>query len=160
MKKAIFPGSFDPFTLGHMDVLNLGLEIFDHITIAVGYNTSKKGYFTPDTRVEIIKQAVEHLTNVDVCKYNCLTTSFCEKNGINHIIRGIRTVTDFELENNIAQANKKLAPSISTVILPATGENSYISSTLVRELIIHGADTSDLMPNRLDLTKFIKNRNE
>lgn len=156
MKQAIFPGSFDPFTSGHMDVLKLALELFDSITIAVGYNSNKKGFFDSETRVAIIKEIIKDIPNVNVCKYNKLTIDLCKDLDIKHIIRGVRTAGDFEFESNIAQANKSIAPEISTIFIPASGENSFISSTMVRDLIIHGADASRFMPNKLDITKFCK----
>ena len=132
MRTAIFPGSFDPFTVGHYDVLESALQLFDKVIIAVGYNSSKTGFFKPDARVEIIKQATTNLKNVEVCTYSGLTIDLCHQLGVNNIIRGLRTTTDFEMESVIAQANKKMAPDVSTVFIPACQEYSFISSTVVR----------------------------
>jgi pantetheine-phosphate adenylyltransferase len=154
MKTALFPGSFDPFTLGHLDVLQSALKLFDKVIIAVGYNYTKKGFFPPDIRVEIIKDAIKGLDNVEVCTFEGLTIDFCKKVGANCIIRGIRTTTDFELESVIAQANKKMAPEISSVFIPSSHEYSFISSTVVRDVLINGGDARCFLPKNVDLTKY------
>lgn len=158
MRTAIFPGSFDPFTIGHYEVLESALNLFDKVIVAVGYNSAKKGFFTPQTRVEIIRQAVAHLPNVEVCSYTGLTVDACRKMGADHIIRGLRSSADFEMESLIAQANTKLAPSISTVFLPACGEFSFVSSTIVRDVLIHKGDVSQFMPKGVDLEKFLSEK--
>ena len=155
MRTAIFPGSFDPFTVGHFDVLESALNLFDKIIVAVGYNSSKKGFLTPENRVEIIKQAVAHLPNVEVCTYSGLTIDICRQLGVKHIIRGLRTTTDFEMESVIAQANKKMAPDISTVFIPACQEYSFISSTVVRDILIHKGDAAQFLPQGVDITPFL-----
>lgn len=157
MRTAIFPGSFDPFTVGHFDVLESALKLFDKVIIAVGYNSTKKGFFTPDKRVEIIKQATAHMPNVDVCKYQELTIELCRKLGVNFIIRGLRTTTDFEMESVISQANKKMAPEISTLFIPASQEYSYISSTVVRDVLVHNGDVSLFIPKGVDIQKLLNN---
>ena len=154
-KIAIFPGSFDPITVGHIDVLKSALQLFDKVVVAVGFNSAKKGFFDPDTRIEIIRQAVKDFQNVTVCKYDNLTIDFCKEIGAKFIIRGLRTNTDFEFESVIAQANKKLAPEISTIFIPATGENSFVSSTVVRDLIIHGSGADAFLPGNVDIKKFM-----
>lgn len=155
MRTAIFPGSFDPFTVGHYDVLESALQLFDKIIVAVGYNSSKKGFLTPETRVEIIQQAVAHLPNVEVCTYSGLTIDLCHNLGVHHIIRGLRTTTDFEMESVIAQANKKMAPDISTVFIPACQEYSFISSTVVRDILIHNGNAAQFLPKGVDIDKII-----
>ena len=120
MRTAVFPGSFDPFTVGHFDVLESALQLFDKVIIAVGYNSSKTGFFSPDTRVEIIRQATAHMDNVEVCTYTGLTIDLCHQLGVNNIIRGLRTTTDFEMDQdqmilkdstgNIIALLKKIAP--------------------------------------------------
>ena len=158
MRTAIFPGSFDPFTVGHFDVLESALQLFDKIIVAVGYNSSKKGFLPPETRVEIIKQAVAHLPNVEVCTYSGLTIDACRQMGVKHIIRGLRTTTDFEMESVIAQANKKMAPDISTVFIPACQEYSFISSTVVRDILIHKGDASQFRPAGVEIEKYLAER--
>ena len=158
MRTAIFPGSFDPFTIGHYEVLMQALDLFDKVIVAVGFNSSKKGFFAPEARVEIIRQAVAHLPNVEVCSYSGLTIDACRKYGANHIIRGLRTTADFEMESVIAQANSKLAPEISTVFIPAYGEHSFVSSTIVRDLLIHNANAAQFLPAGVEIEKFLEQR--
>lgn len=155
MRTAIFPGSFDPFTVGHYDVLESALQLFDKVIIAVGYNSSKQGFLPPLVREEIIKEATKGLEHVEVCTYTDLTIELCNKLGVKYIIRGLRTTTDFELESVIAQANKKMAPHVSTIFIPACQEYSFISSTVVRDVIVHGGDASMFLPKGIDIQKYI-----
>lgn len=157
MRTAIFPGSFDPFTVGHYDVLESALKLFDKVVIAVGYNATKKGgYFEPAVRVKIIEEATRHLKNVEVCSYTDLTINLCRKLGVKYIIRGLRTTTDFELESVISQANKKMDPEITTIFIPASQEFSFVSSTVVRDVLIHGGDASLFIPQGVDIAKYNK----
>lgn len=156
MRTAIFPGSFDPFTIGHYDVLESALQLFDKIIVAVGYNSSKKGFFSVETRVEIIRQATAHLPNVEVCTYSGLTIDLCHQLGVKNIIRGLRTTTDFEMESVIAQANKKMAPDVSTVFIPACQEYSFISSTVVRDILIHRGNAGQFLPKGVTIEKFLE----
>ena len=158
MSTAIFPGSFDPFTVGHYDVLESALHLFDKVIIAVGFNSNKSGYFSPQTRIEIIKDATKNLKNVEVCSYSSLTIELCKDLGVEYIIRGLRTTTDFELESVIAQANKKMAPGISTIFIPACQEYSFISSTVVRDVLIHDGDASMFLPKGVDIKKYLDRR--
>lgn len=159
MKIAIFPGSFDPFTSGHLDVLNSALELFDKIIIAVGYNYTKQGFFPPEARVRIITDSISDVLkkgyDVEVCSYTGLTIDVCKKYGAKYIVRGLRTTTDFELESVIAQANKKMEPKIISVFIPASQEFSFISSTVVRDVIINGGDASVFMPKNIDINKYL-----
>lgn len=145
MRKALFPGSFDPFTLGHLDVLLSSLKIFDKIVIAVGYNMQKRGYLSVDERVRIIKESVADIKNVEVASYSGLTIDFCKKIGANFIVRGLRTTTDFELERVIAQANSKMDPSITTLFVPSSAEYAYITSTVVRDVLENGGSVESFM---------------
>ena len=158
MKTALFPGSFDPFTLGHLDVLQSALRLFDNVIVAVGFNMNKKGFFSPETRVEIIKDAVKDIPNVSVCKFEGLTIDFCKKVGATCIIRGIRTTTDFELESVVAQANKKMAPEISSVFIPSSHEYSFISSTVVRDVLLNGGDARCFLPKTVNIHKYLEAR--
>ena len=158
MRTAIFPGSFDPFTIGHYDVLESALQLFDKVIVAVGYNSSKKGFFSPETRIEIIRQAVANMPNVEVCTYSGLTIDLCHKLGVKNIIRGLRTTTDFEMESVIAQANKKMAPDVSTVFIPACQEFSFISSTVVRDILIHKGNAAQFLPKGVEIEKFLAER--
>ena len=156
IKTAVFPGSFDPFTLGHLDVLKSALKLFDKIIIAVGYNVQKKGFFTPEERMDIIRQSVIGLDNVDIDCYEGLTIDFCRKVGAGFIVRGLRTTTDFELERVIAQANTKMSPEITTVFIPSSHEFSFISSTVVRDVFINGGDIKIFLAQGVNLELYRK----
>ncbi len=158
MRTAIFPGSFDPFTVGHFDVLESALQLFDKVIIAVGYNSSKKGFFAPETRVEIIRQATADMPNVEVCTYSGLTIDLCHQLRVKNIIRGLRTTTDFEMESVIAQANKKMAPDVSTIFIPACQEYSFISSTVVRDILIHKGNAGQFLPKGVEIEKFLEHK--
>ncbi|MDD2595059.1 MAG: pantetheine-phosphate adenylyltransferase [Bacteroidales bacterium] len=158
MRTAIFPGSFDPFTLGHLDVLKSALNLFDKVIVAVGYNSTKGGFFTPEIRVEIIRKAIDGMENVEVCSYTGLTVDFCREKRANCIIRGLRTTTDFELESVIAQANRKMAPEILCIFIPAGHEYSFISSTVVRDVLINGGDAKCFLPKNIDINYYLQLR--
>lgn len=157
-KIAIFPGSFDPFTIGHYDVLESALKLFDKVYIAVGCNTTKggKGYFSPEIRVQIVKDATKHLPNVETLTYTDLTINLCKQLNAKYIIRGLRTTTDFEFESVVAQANKKLSPDITTIFIPASQEFSFISSTVVRDILLYNGDASTFLPKGVDISKYGK----
>ena len=150
-KKAIFPGSFDPFTAGHLNILKRALTMFDEVVVAIGINIDKKGYFSTEKRKEIILQATKGLEGVTVTQYDNLTIDFCKELGIKHIIRGVRNMIDFETERSIADANRKLAPEIETIIIPTAQEYAHISSTAVRDLLKHNGDTSLFIPEGVDI---------
>ncbi|MCK9628054.1 MAG: pantetheine-phosphate adenylyltransferase [Bacteroidales bacterium] len=156
MNTAIFPGSFDPFTLGHMDILNSALKLFDKVVIAIGYNVQKKGLFSVDERISMIQDALKDMDNVEVVSYTGLTVTFCRQLGIRFIIRGLRTTTDFEMERVVAQANSRMAPEILTVFIPSGHEFSFISSTVVRDVLINGGDASLLLPEGVDISRYMK----
>lgn len=143
---ALFPGSFDPFTAGHLNILKRALTMFDEVVVAVGVNIDKRGFFSNEKRIEIINQAVKGLEGVRVVQYDTLTVDACRSMGIHHIIRGVRNMIDFETERSIADANRKLAPEIETIIIPTAQEFAHISSTAVRDLLKHGGDTSLFVP--------------
>lgn len=157
-QSAIFPGSFDPFTLGHLDVLQSALKLFNSITIAVGYNHLKQGFLDYRSRVRLIEDAIKPITcegkAIDVIAYTGLTVDLCKSRNINFIVRGLRTTTDFELESVIAQANRKMSPDIVTVFIPASHEYSFISSTVVRDVIINGGDASPFLPQGINIENY------
>ena len=152
MRIAVFPGSFDPFTKGHLDVLQSSLRVFDKVVVAVGYNINKSGLFTIEERIEIIKESVKNLNNVEVESYTGLTINFCNSCGADFIVRGIRSTTDFDFEQVIAQANYKLSPNIQTVFIPSSAECSFITSTVVRDLLLNGGDARIFLAPGVDLT--------
>jgi len=158
MRTALFPGSFDPFTLGHLDILRSALQMFDKVIVAVGYNSAKSGFFNPDLRVKIIEDAVAGMDNVEVCSYRGLTVDFCKKVGADYIIRGLRTTTDFEMESVIAQANRKMAPEIQSIFIPSGHEYSFISSTVVRDVLNNGGSAKCFLPKNVDIDKYLKLR--
>lgn len=158
MKTAIFPGSFDPFTLGHLDVLKSALQVFDKVIIAVGYNYNKNGFFSQQARVEMIKDATAGMENVEVVCYNGMTIDLCRKMKVRFIIRGLRTTTDFELESVIAQANKQMDEKILTVFIPASSEYSFISSTVVRDVLINRGDARSFIPREVDINSYLAER--
>ena len=160
MRTAIFPGSFDPFTLGHMDILRSALKMFDKVIVAVGYNSAKSGFFTPDLRVRIIQDAIAGMENVEVCAYTGLTVDFCKQKEAGWIIRGLRTTTDFEMESVIAQANRKMAPEVMSIFIPAGHEYSFISSTVVRDVLNNGGSARCFLPTNVDIDHYLKLRNQ
>lgn len=144
---ALFPGSFDPFTAGHLNILKRALTMFDGVVVAIGINQDKKGFFTEEQKVDIIKQATAGLDNVEIKSYDSLTIDFCRQLGIKHMVRGVRNMIDFENERAIADANRRLAPDVETVIIPTAQEYAHISSSAVRDIIRHRGDTSMFVPD-------------
>lgn len=145
-KTALFPGSFDPFTAGHLNILRRSLTMFDEVVVAVGINQDKRGLFSNEKKLEIINQAIRGLENVRAIEYDCLTIDVCRELGIRHIVRGVRNMLDFETERSIADANRCLAPEIETIIIPTAQEFAHISSTAVRDIIKHNGDASAFLP--------------
>lgn len=145
MKRAIFPGSFDPFTIGHYSIVQRALSFFDEIVIGIGINNTKKTYFSLEKRLEMIHQAFDNEPRIKLASYNSLTVDFALEVNATFILRGLRSVADFEYERTIADANRKLT-GVETVILFTESEYSYISSTVARELISFGKDISSFLP--------------
>ena len=150
-RKALFPGSFDPFTAGHLNILKRALTMFDEVVVAVGITIDKRGFFLLDKKTDIIRHAVAGLEGVTIINYDNLTIDTCRELGIRHIVRGVRNMIDFETERSIADANRKLAPDIETIIIPTAQEFAHISSTAVRDLLKHGGDTSLFVPEGVEL---------
>jgi pantetheine-phosphate adenylyltransferase len=143
MKKAIFPGSFDPITLGHVDIINRGVTLFDEVIIAIGENSSKDYMFSLDERIAFIERAFKDNPKVRVMSYSGLTIEFCNEIGVDFILRGLRNPADFEFEKAIAHTNRHLS-TLETVFLLTT---SFISSSIVREIIRFEGDYKKLVPN-------------
>lgn len=158
MKKAVFPGSFDPFTRGHLDVLQSSLRVFDKVVVAVGYNVSKSGLFSIEERLSIIGDSIAGLKNVEIESYTGLTIDFCNKTGAEFIVRGIRSTTDFDFEQVIAQANAKMSPNIQTVFIPSSAECSFITSTVVRDVLLNGGDAQLFLAKGVDVASRLKRR--
>ena len=150
MKTAIFPGSFDPITLGHKDIIEKSLNIFDSVIIGIGQNSEKKYMFSAERRKQFVEEAFKSINNIEVKIYDELTVDFCKKNNADFIIRGLRNVSDFEFEKNIALTNRKLG-GIETVFLLTSAKNSFISSGIVRDLIKNNVDYSLFIPEGLDI---------
>lgn len=147
-RKAIFPGSFDPFTVGHESIVLRGLEVFDEIVVAVGVNSDKHCLFPVERRVDFIRAVFENRPEVSVQTYDGLTVDFARQVGCGHIIRGLRTSADFEFERAIAQVNRQMA-GIDTVFLLTTPEHTPVNSTIVRDILRHGGDASIFLPSRI-----------
>ncbi|MBU2994969.1 pantetheine-phosphate adenylyltransferase [Cellulophaga baltica] len=145
MRRAIFPGSFDPVTLGHYDIINRGITLFDELIIAIGVNSDKKYMFSLEDRKQFIKEAFIDEPKIKVLTYEGLTVDFCKKVNANFILRGLRNPADFEFEKAIAHTNRKLS-EIETVFLLTSSGKSYISSSIVRDVIKNGGDVSGLVP--------------
>ena len=147
MKVAIFPGSFDPCTVGHASIVERGLPMFDRIVIGVGVNDSKRSLLTPEERVEAIRKLYEEEPRIKVVSYNDLTVDLVRREGAQFILRGLRSVKDFEYERDIAAMNNRLS-GVETVLLFTEAHYSDISSSVVRELIAFGKDVSEFLPKK------------
>jgi len=148
---AIFPGSFDPITKGHENILLRALPLFDEVIVAIGKNSSKQNYFTLEQREKWIKQVFANEPKVRTETYTGLTIDFCKKMNADYILRGLRTSADFEFEKAIAQNNKIMAPGIETVFILPVSELSAINSTIVRDIIRNNGDVTPFIPNGIDL---------
>lgn len=159
MRKALLPGSFDPFTKGHLDIVERASRLFDEVLILIGFNSSKNYLFTPDERVDMIKKSVENLSNVSVDKYSGLTVDYAEKNGFGYIVRGIRDSVDFSYENELEENNLFINPRIETVYLFSRSNNAFIRSSSIKEMLKYDVDCSSLLPeavNEFLSRKFLK----
>lgn len=146
MKRAIFPGSFDPITLGHYDIIQRGISLFDELIIAIGENAEKKYMFPLGQRMQFISEAFRGESRIRVATYQGLTVDFCREVGANFILRGLRNPADFEFEKAIAHTNRKLS-EIETVFLLTSSGKSFISSSIVRDVIRNGGDYTCLVPD-------------
>jgi pantetheine-phosphate adenylyltransferase len=155
MKKiAVFPGSFDPFTIGHEAIARRALSLFDEIIIAVGANALKKNFYSLSTRKAIINKVFKDEPRIRVDHYEGLTVDYCKKNGAGYLIRGLRTAADFEFERAIAQVNRVMAPSVESVFLLTVPEHSHINSGIVRDIIRSGGDASMFVPSAINLRDY------
>ena len=155
MKKiAVFPGSFDPFTIGHEGIVRRALGLFDEIIIAVGANALKKSYYPLSVRKEMISKVFQNEPRISVDHYEGLTVDFCRKNGANFLLRGLRTAADFEFERAIAQVNRAMIPEVESVFLLTIPEHTPINSTIVRDIIRSGGDASRFVPSAINLKNY------
>jgi pantetheine-phosphate adenylyltransferase len=155
MKKvAVFPGSFDPFTIGHEAIVRRALNIFDEIIIAVGTNAFKQNFYPLAIRKEMIIKVFHDEPRIRVDHYEGLTVDYCKLNGAGYLVRGLRTSADFEFERAIAQVNKVMAPEVESVFLLTVPEHSHINSSIVRDIIRNGGDASIFVPSAIDLKKY------
>lgn len=145
MKIGVYPGSFDPITNGHLDVLNRALKIFDKVIVLVAVNPSKKSRFSPEERKAMIEEAIDN-SKVEVDVYSGLTVEYAKRHGATHLIRGLRAVTDFEYEFQLASANDFIDSNIDTVFLMSKNDKSFINSSMIMELYEQGVDVSSLVP--------------
>jgi pantetheine-phosphate adenylyltransferase len=151
---AIFPGSFDPFTVGHESVVKRAIPLFDKIIIMIGFNSNKRSFFPVEKREKWIKQVFENEPKISVECHEGLTVDFCKKVNAQYILRGLRTSADFEFERAIAQVNKQMYPRIESVFLLTIPEHTPINSTIVRDIIFHGGDASMFLPAVLNMAEF------
>ena len=146
MKIAIYPGSFDPITKGHLDILKTGSEIFDKVIIAVARNSEKKGFLPVETRLNLIKESIKDLSNVEADYFDGLTIEYAKTKGAKVLIRGLRAVSDFEYELQLSQANSALCEDIKTVFLTTKPKYNFVSSSTIKEIFINDGDISKFVP--------------
>ena len=146
MTTAICPGSFDPVTLGHQDIITRASKMFDRVVVAVLVNSSKTPTFTTEERIELLREAVGDLDNVEIVSFDGLLAEYCKSCGINTIVKGLRVVSDFEHEFQMAIVNKKLNPTLETIFLTADADSTFLSSSMVREICSMGGDISNFVP--------------
>lgn len=152
LKIAIFPGSFDPITIGHETIVRRAIPLFDKIIIAIGFNTNKSGYFPLEKRKDWIRTVFKGESKIEVAVYEGLTVDFCKQVNAKYILRGLRTAADFEYERSIAQMNKLMYPEIDTVFILTTPEYTPVNSTIVRDIIRHGGDASKFLPTGIKMS--------
>ena len=148
---AVFPGSFDPFTIGHESIVKRALPMFDQVIVAIGYNSEKKGFFPIEKRIEWVSEIFKNEKKISVLKYEGLTVDFCKTVKAKYLLRGLRTSSDFEYERAIAQINKAMYDGLETVFLLTMPEHTPVSSTIVREIIRYGGDASQFLPKEIKL---------
>ncbi|MDR3093261.1 MAG: pantetheine-phosphate adenylyltransferase [Bacteroidales bacterium] len=155
-KTAVFPGSFDPFTLGHESIVLRALGLFDKIIIGIGSNNNKSSFFTAEQRLEMIQNLFAGNDKVEVQYYEELTIKFCRRVGAQFMLRGLRTSSDFEYEKSIAQVNQVMLPEVESVFMLTLPEHASINSTVVRDVLRYGGDVSKFLPANIKIEKYIK----
>lgn len=154
-KVAVFPGSFDPLTVGHEAIVNRALPLFDKIIIAVGFNANKKSFFPIEQRLAIINKVFRNESRVEVISYEGLTVDLCKKINVKYILRGLRTSADFEFERAVGQVNKAMLPEVETVFLLTAPEHTSISSTIIRDILLHNGDPSQFLPKSINIKDYL-----
>jgi pantetheine-phosphate adenylyltransferase len=154
-KIAVFPGSFDPFTVGHENIVLRALDLFDHIIVAIGIHSTKQPLLKIEARVEMVRQVFRNTERVSADSFQGLTVDYCRKVNATHMLRGIRTSADFEYERAIAQINKLMLPGVESVFLLTTPEHTPINSTIIRDIIRNGGDASQFLPEGVDIKKYL-----
>jgi len=151
LKVAVFPGSFDPFTKGHENIISRALPLFDRVYIAIGFNSEKKSLFPLEKRLKMIRSLYQQESKVIVDSYEGLTVDYCKKVGAQYLLRGLRTASDFEYERAIAQVNRKMDPLVETVFFLTIPELTPINSSIIREILRYGGDASQFLPDHMVL---------
>jgi pantetheine-phosphate adenylyltransferase len=146
MVSALYPGSFDPVTLGHLDLVERALPLFDHLTVAVGINTQKTPTFSPEERAEMLREVLPDDDRLSIATFSGLVVDYCRTHQIGAILRGLRTTSDFESEYQMALTNRHLEPSVESVFVMPSAQYSYVSSSLIREIVRSGGDVSSFLP--------------
>ncbi len=154
MRIGVYPGSFDPMTLGHLDIIQRGAKVVDKLIVGVLSNSSKSPMFTVEQRIELLQHGTVHLPNVEVCCFEGLLVDFLRSQEAKIVIRGLRAVTDFEYELQMAQANRSLFPEMETVFLTTNAEYSFISSTVVKDILRHNGDVGHFVPETIVKTLY------
>ncbi len=149
MKTAIYPGSFDPVTLGHLNVIKRAAQAFDKLIVSVMVNSSKQGLFTPEERVDLIRRVTRNLRNVEVECSSELLADYARRKGSRVVVKGLRAVSDYEKEVQMAIINRKLYPNLDTFFIPSSEKYTYLSSSVVKEMARYGADLSDFVPREI-----------
>ncbi len=154
-KIAVFPGSFDPFTVGHENIVLRGLGLFDQIIVAIGVHSTKQPLLKIEARVEMVNRVFANNDQVSADFFEGLTVDYCRKVNATHMLRGIRTAADFEYERAIAQINKKMLPSVESIFLLTTPEHTPVNSTIIRDIIRNGGDASQFLPTAVDINEYL-----
>lgn len=154
-KIAVFPGSFDPFTVGHENIVLRSLDLFDRIIVAIGVHSMKSPLMSIPARIKLVEHAFREHPQVSVDSFEGLTVDFCQKVGATHMLRGIRTAADFEYERAIAQVNLRMLPGVESVFLLTTPEHTPVNSTIIRDIIRNGGDASQFLPKGIDISEFL-----
>jgi pantetheine-phosphate adenylyltransferase len=155
LKTAVFPGSFDPFTVGHEDIVLRALDLFDMIIVAIGIHSMKQPLLKTEARVKMISQVFKSYEKIRVDSFEGLTVDYCKKVNASHMLRGIRTAADFEYERAIAQINKKMLPSVESIFLLTSPEHTPVNSTIIRDIIRNQGDASQFIPEGINIYDYL-----